>query len=102
MKKIINGKVYNTETATLIARASSDYDGSNLKWWSEDLYKTPRGNWFISGVGNAMSRWNTRYDNMRGPGEGIEVLTESDALEWCERNGIKASIIEANFTVEEG
>ena len=88
MKRIIDGKIYNTDTATLIAEASSHVGRSDFSWWEEELYVTPKGRFFVYGEGHAMSRWAEPVGNMRGPGSGIEALTAAEALEWCERHRI--------------
>jgi hypothetical protein len=50
MKVIINGYRYDTENATHIGKADSGGDKSNLRWFDEDLYRTPRaGRYFLAG-----------------------------------------------------
>ncbi|HED06085.1 MAG TPA: hypothetical protein ENI61_05310 [Ignavibacteria bacterium] len=44
MKRIINGKTYNTDTAIEITGASNS-DGQNNSWTT--LYRTKKGNYFI-------------------------------------------------------
>ena len=39
MKKVINRKVYDTETASLVAEVSFSYPG-DFQYWSESLYCT--------------------------------------------------------------
>lgn len=100
MKKVIDGKVYNTETAELIADASYSYV-SDFRYWEERLYKTKKGAWFLYGEGGAMSRWSVDCDgNDRGPGSGLRVLTEAEALSWCEGNDVDADTIAEHFEVE--
>lgn len=102
MKQVIDGKRYDTETATLIAEASSSERYSDFRYWHEELYRTRKGAWFVAGKGGAMSRWSTPIEsNGRGPGSGIEVLSEGEALQWCERHQIDADIISAHFQVED-
>ncbi len=49
MKKIINGKRYDTETAKLIG--SDGYSNpSDFNYWSEDLYQKKTGEFFLYGV----------------------------------------------------
>lgn len=88
MKRIVNGKIYDTSTATRIAEASSHVGKSDFSWWEEELYVTPKGRFFVYGEGHANSKWSEACGNMRGPGSGIEALTEAEALAWCERRGI--------------
>ena len=85
MKKIIDGKRYNTETAEEIGHRSNGAMG-DFDRISESLYRTPRGNYFRAGSGGARSAYGqTCGQNCWCGGEGIIPLTKAEALEWCER-----------------
>lgn len=102
MKRVINGKVYNTETATEVASDSYGY-GNDFHAWDETLYRTPKGAYFLRGSGGARTKWGEQVSqNTWSGGEGIEVLTEAEALEWCERHQVDPDVIAAQFEVEEG
>lgn len=97
MKKVINGKVYNTETATEIDTYSNSYYTSDFNYFSETLYKTKKGNYFIHGVGNASSKYSCSVgNNGRGGSSEIIPLSESEAMNWLEENG-DPEIIEKEF-----
>ena len=102
MKKVIDGKLYNTETATKIANDNSPYGPGDFQYEDTRLYKTAKGAFFLAGKGNAASRWcQSLGSGGRGPGEGIEAITPEEARAWCEANDVDADIIAAHFTVEE-
>ena len=84
MKKIIDGKRYNTETAELVAEWSNGYDCNDFKHCSEDLYRTPKGAWFIHGAGGAMSKYAQPCGDMTGGGSDITPLSAAVAREWLE------------------
>jgi hypothetical protein len=85
MKRIIDGKSYNTETAELIAEHSASCPCNDFHYFEESLYRTKKGAWFLAGSGNAMSKYSRAIDhNSRGGGDGIEVLTPEEAMEWLE------------------
>ena len=85
MKRVIKGKVYNTDTAQEIARISYSHPG-DFAYYDDRLYRTRRGAWFIAGEGGARSHWATSLGNGSvGGGEGIRVLDEDEALNFCER-----------------
>lgn len=96
MKKIIDGKRYNTKTAELVAEWSNGYFTNDFHYCSEDLYRTPKGSWFIHGEGGALSRYATPHGNMTGGGSDIIPLTAEDAREWLERHDF-ADEIENHF-----
>ena len=84
MRKVVNRKRYDTETAALIA-ADSYSNYGDLEYWCEELYRTKRGNWFLAGEGGAMSRYArcTGQNEVSG-GSTIIPFSEKDALAWLE------------------
>lgn len=102
MRKVIDGKVYDTETATRIGVSEYGTSGDH-KYCYEVLFKTPRGRWFLEYHGGALSRYAvSQGPNLVGGSSGIRVVDEAEALAWCEAAGFDASVIETHFTVEEG
>ena len=103
MKKVINGMMYNTETATEIDYYSNNYYTNDFNYYSETLYKTKKGNYFLYGSGNAMSKYSCSVgNNGRGGSSDIIALTESEAMQWMEEYG-DSEIMEKEFahTLEE-
>lgn len=47
MKRIIKGKTYNTETAEVVARGHTGAQVQDIHRKHEELYITPKGNYFI-------------------------------------------------------
>ena len=85
MKKIVDGKTYNTETATELGVWGNDYGTTDFRWCDETLYRTKKGAYFLFGEGGAMSRYAGRYGDMWGDGEELIPLEEKEAKEWAER-----------------
>lgn len=84
MKKIINGKRYNTDTATLIGSTGYGYPG-DLEYWAEELYLKKTGEFFIYGEGGPMSKYSRRIgENEWSGGEEIRPLSLKEAQEWAE------------------
>lgn len=99
MRKVIDGKVYDTETAFWICDVSGrhDSDRGDFRWNDTGLYRAPKGAYFIAGEGNAMSRWARHYgQSERGPGSGLEVVSEDEARELVEEHA-SADIYEVVF-----
>jgi hypothetical protein len=84
MKKVVGGKVYNTETAEEIAEWSNSYYPNDFKYCQETLYRTKNGAWFILGEGGAMSKYSQQCGNAYGGGSDIRPLTPEEAQEWLE------------------
>lgn len=100
MKKVIDGKVYNTETAELIEEWNNGYPCTDFKYCAEELYRTKKGAWFLFGEGGAMSSYSKPYGDMVGGGENIKVLSEVEAYKWLEMHN-KTEAIEKHFDIEE-
>ncbi|MBV6342315.1 hypothetical protein [Candidatus Magnetobacterium casense] len=96
MKKIIDGKRYDTDTATMIASDQSRHNSSDFHWWEETLYRTPNGNWFLFGEGGAASKYARPCDSGRIGGEDLAPMTTDEAYEWCERHD-QIEVIERHF-----
>ena len=85
MRKIIDGKMYNTETAKPIYLWTNGLSNRDFSNCSEFLYRKRTDEFFIHGWGGAMSKYREQCDgNMWGSGEDIVPLTESEAKRWVE------------------
>lgn len=79
MKNIIKGKVYSTETAEKMGGWNNGYPISDLHYTEENLYKKKTGEFFLYGVGGALSY----YSSHSGWGEKIKPLTLAEAKKWA-------------------
>ena len=86
MKRIIERKRYDTETARKIGSDEGVAYYGDFHWVSEALYITPRGNFFLAGEGGPLSRYGRpTYGGGTCGGEGIVPVTKEEALMWCEQ-----------------
>lgn len=84
MKKYINGKVYDTNTAKRIAE--DDYSSGSFDQYWEELYQKKTGEFFLHGKIGPASKYAHRavtggYDG----GEKIIPLTFEEARRWVEQ-----------------
>jgi len=101
MKKIIEGKAYDTDTAEEIVYHCYSHL-KDFNYIEETLYRTKKGNFFLVGRGGAMTRYARAVS--KGcwcSGTGWEILSTGEALAFCESHG-NAEIIEKYFSIEEG
>ena len=86
MKKVINGKIYNTDTAIEITYHSySNY--SDFNYLCETLYKTQKGNYFLHGEGGAASKYAEYISQGTRSGSSVIIsMTSVEALTWVEEN----------------
>lgn len=84
MKKIIEGKMYNTETATYIGRYRTDtMSRRDFRYLEEELYQKRTKEFFLCGEGGAMTKY-AKYVEGCGytDGEKIIPLSEDEARNW--------------------
>jgi hypothetical protein len=107
MKKIINGKIYDTAKAMLVGYYDNIGVGvdsrSDFGYWEAELYKTPRsGTFFLAGEGGPMSPFGRQSGlSTWSWGEKIIPLSLDEAQQWAERY-LKPEIVEHYFSVERG
>ncbi len=87
MKKVINGRRYDTETAEKVAEAYSRLARNDFGYWEEELYRKRTGEFFLYGWGGPSSRYSVSSGlNSWSGGEKIIPLTIEEAQKWAERN----------------
>jgi hypothetical protein len=101
MKQTINGKIYDTETATEIGFYSNDLGASDFRDLAESLYQSKKGQHFLAGSGGGMTGYANSDGNTSWAGSGIHLLDKGEALEWAEQH-CAVAVIEQYFTVEDG
>lgn len=86
MKKVIRGVLCDTSTAKCLGKAS--YLGDrDFAHWSEELYRTKPGKYFLYGEGGPASRYAvTIGQNEWSGGEKIQLLSRETAMEWAEEH----------------
>lgn len=84
MKKIINGKLYNTETAKCVGSDRYSYP-RDFHYWCETLYRKKGGDYFLHGEGGPASKYAEKVDsNGWSGGESIIPMNIDEAKKWAE------------------
>lgn len=87
MKKIINGSRYDTETAKQLGWFENTPDVRDLHYYSEVLYRTKAGKYFIYAEGGAASSVAEQTgSNSWSSGECIRPVSEAAARQWAEQH----------------
>jgi hypothetical protein len=86
MKKIINGKKYDTETAKCVGDWDNGYGCGDFQHVEERLYRKRTGEFFLHGEGGPMSIYAESCGDGFCGGEKIIPLSESEAKEWAENH----------------
>lgn len=84
MKKIINKKLYDTETAKMIASWSNGLGKSDFRGYEENLFLKKTGEFFLYGEGGGLSPYAEPVGSGWGYGKKITPLTEEEARQWAE------------------
>lgn len=86
MKKIINGKKYDTNTAKALHTMERGTPG-DFSYMSETLYIKKTGEYFLHGEGGPMTTYaQSAGQNCWTGGEAITPITEAEAREWGEKH----------------
>lgn len=103
MKKVINGKIYDTDKATKICALNQGNGISDVYWAEFELYQTLKSKrFFIAGKGGPLSLFGKpSRDGGWDSGEGIIPISEEKALELCEKKGLPPEEISKCFEIEE-
>lgn len=84
MKQVIEGKMYDTETATQIGSNCYGYPG-DFDFVLEELYITQKGNLFLYGTGGPTSKYSEKAGGiMYTGGSNIRRMSKEEAFIWCE------------------
>ena len=86
MKQMIDGKMYNTDTAEEIGSWSNHLGYGDFRSCSEELYRTEKGNYFLHGKGGAMSRYAESYGDSVSGGSAIIPMDKEEAFEWAQQH----------------
>lgn len=87
MKRIIDGKKYDTETAKEIGFWANEYNKFDFNFVKETLYLKRTGEFFLLGEGGANSKYARQCgSNSWDSGSEIIPLTFSSAKDWSEEN----------------
>lgn len=86
MKKVINGALYDTETAKLLGKDSYS-NPRDFQYWVETLYRTKSGKYFLHGEGGALTKYAVCVaQNEWSGGEKIIPLDLDSAQKWAEEH----------------
>lgn len=87
MKKVISGKVYDTETAKRVGEYEPNPYRSDFNWFCETLYQKKTGEFFLHGDGNANSKYSRSCGQNEWCGdEKIIPMAYDQAQKWAEEH----------------
>lgn len=86
MRKIIDGKLYDTETAMEVGSSSHGCQ-IDFNYYEETLYRKRNGEYFLAGYGNALSKYRVQVGVDRwDSGSAIFRMSFDEARKWAEDN----------------
>jgi len=100
MRKVINGRTYNTETSKKIGSWDNGVYGNDLRSCEEDLYKNTKGAYFLVGEGGPLSKYSVSHGNSTSGRRELIPMTVTEAQEWSEER-LMVEEYEAEFGVQE-
>lgn len=103
MKKVIEGSLYNTETAKELGCWTNEISRSDFHYVTETLYRTKSGKYFLYGEGGALSKYaESCGQNQWCGGKKIIPIPLTEAQKWAEKNLDGDEYIAAFGEPEEG
>lgn len=96
MKKIINGKLYQTDKAKMVGSWDNGYYTNDFRFSEETLYIKKTGEYFLHCEGGALSPYAEKIGDNTGYGEEIRPMSYDEAREWAEEK-LSADEYEAEF-----
>lgn len=97
MRQIIDRKVYETGNAEQLAKYGSVADKGDFHTLAETLYKDPDGEYFLHCQGGAATQYAQSTNQGTTYGEEIQLLTQEEALDWCEERSVNSDKIIEEF-----
>lgn len=104
MRQVIDGKAYNTDTATRLHEWDNGREYRDFRFRSKTLYRTPKGAYFLVHEGGAMTDMAKQVESNSWSGSSsIEVISLHDTLRFLEsHDGSDVILREFADQVEEG
>jgi len=85
MKQVIDGKLYNTETAIEIGSYWNGLSTRDFRRVSEELYRTKSGNYFLAGTGGPLTPYAESNGESTWGSSRIIPLSKEEAFEWAQQ-----------------
>lgn len=86
MRKVINGKVYDTGTAKLVAEWDNGEQFGSFASVEYGLYRKKTGEFFLHVWGGAATRWAAVRDGRTKAAEHVVLVSYDEAREFAERH----------------
>lgn len=86
MKKVIRGRVYDTDGAKCVGEWDNGYFTNDFHYCAETLYQKKTGEFFLYGEGHALSKYASHSGNSSGWGDKFIPLTYEEAQAWVEEH----------------
>ncbi|MEG0774375.1 hypothetical protein [Clostridium sp.] len=99
MRKVIERRVYDTETALIIAEYWNGLGRNDFGYFEETLYRTKKGSFFLYGSGGPLTRYSESSGNQTWGISTIIPLSHDEAYDWLERHN-EIDAIEEYFSCE--
>jgi hypothetical protein len=97
MQRIIDRKVYDTDSAERIAKHGAIVDKGDFHALAEALYKDSNGEYFLHCQGGVATEYAEQTSNGTTYGETLELLTKEEALDWCENRSASSETVLEEF-----
>lgn len=94
MRKVINSKVYDTETAQLLHVWNNGLNDNSLEFCEQRLYKAPDGKYFLYGFRGPRSKCNSPHRS------NIGLLSDTNLRAWLKSREVPTSVIDTRMRLD--
>ncbi|QDZ26599.1 hypothetical protein [Noviherbaspirillum sp. UKPF54] len=80
MKRVVDGKTYDTETASEICQLPCNAHAGDFRWHETYLFQTKNGRFFLAGCGGPLTMWAKSVEgNGKTSGSGLRPISPEEA-----------------------
>ena len=95
-KKIINGRMYNTDTTEVLGSWDNGYPRGDFSFEEQTLHKKKTGEYFVYASGGAQSNFGDCYGGHDCSGEKFIPMSVEQAQQWSEEYLTVEKYVEMN------
>ena len=96
-KKIINGRMYNTDTTEVLGSWDNGYPRGDFSFEEQTLHKKKTGEYFVYASGGAQSNFGDCYGGHDCSGEKFIPMSVEQAQQWSEEYLTVEKYVEMNI-----
>lgn len=84
MRRTIDGVIYNTKDSISLGKFNAGFPRSDIRWYTEELFRTKTSNYFLYGTGGPASPYASCNEiGIYSDGEKIIPMSQEKVIIWA-------------------